>query len=118
MKKILNTPEDLPFLKDPPPEMHENIYEIVTDKGFKIEEHQVITDDGYILTIFRIPSTLEESKNPTGNNGKAPLLFMHGLADSAIAWVVNAPDKAPALVAAMAGYDVWLGNFRGNKYAR
>jgi len=34
--------------------MSKNIYEIVEDKGFEIEKHEVVTDDGYILGLFRI----------------------------------------------------------------
>ena len=92
-----------------PPDYYRTCREIVERAGFGFEQHQVVTEDGYYLNVFRV-------MNADVQAGKqAPVVFMqHGLMDTADTWVMNEPEKAPAFTMARAGYDVWLGNNRGN----
>ncbi len=93
-----------------------DFFDIVLKRNLAVEEHQVMTQDGYILTLFRIPGKLFREVGKPVLPGP-PVLLMHGLIDSSDAWVVN-DDVSPAFVLSHSGYDVWLSNSRGNKYSR
>ena len=91
--------------------------QIVNEAGFKYEEYYVTTLDGYIISLWRIPDYLDESLN-TAKKPKPPVLFLPGMMAASYNWVDNWPEKAPAFIAAQAGYDVWLGNPRGTDPSR
>ncbi|CAG9310080.1 unnamed protein product [Blepharisma stoltei] len=96
-----------------PPELTYTFEELCTSKGYKVQTHQITTNDGYILCLYRI-----SAKDQDFVKGKTPVLMVHGLTHHASSYVISQKSKAPAFALADEGFDVWLLNTRGNHLSR
>ena len=81
----------------------------IQNHGYKLDVHEVTTADGYILSLWHLlPKTTTTTTKVA--------YFQHGLADTAWCFFQLDSKSLPFLLI-KEGYDIWLGNSRGNVFS-
>lgn len=91
--------------------------------GYEAEEHIVQTGDGYLLGLHRLAYRKGEEglriNQGAGSVSKKVVYLHHGLLMCSEVWVALTDEqRCLPFQLVEKGYDVWLGNNRGNKYAK
>uniref|UniRef100_A0A915D758 Uncharacterized protein n=1 Tax=Ditylenchus dipsaci TaxID=166011 RepID=A0A915D758_9BILA len=79
--------------------------QIIRHWGYEAEIHQVVTSDGYILEMHRIPRGRHEVNTGHLNTNKSVVFMQHGLLCTSSVWVMNLPHQSAGFLFADSGYE-------------
>ena len=65
---------------------------LIRKNGYPVETHKVVTEDGYILKVHRIPYGKKSSLRE--GDSRPAVLVQHGILSSSADWVLAIPEKA------------------------
>ena len=74
---------------------HTNFVQTCAENGFASESYTVISDDGYVYQIYRIPGKAGDTSTK-----KPAVLLMHGIECDSNFWTSNTPENVPAFMLA------------------
>lgn len=86
--------EEKKFKEVNDPDMNKDPCEIIRARGFVCQPHHPVTNDGYILTLFRIINPYTVHFNDQSIM-KRPILLMHGMMGSSADFVIGSGSDYP-----------------------